>query len=120
MKMGILIIYKIKNYIKKIFLFYIMYLIPLVRTNRAIAASLLYPQHPIQAIAISEIFSVIGPFFNPKMYSKIMALTICMMYQPNFSHHFLDYYQNNQNIYYKTEICTSLLFISYYTLLYLS
>tara|TARA_B100001175_G_scaffold91860_1_gene77617 strand:- start:1944 stop:2303 length:360 start_codon:yes stop_codon:yes gene_type:complete len=111
MKMGILIIYKIKNYIKKFFLFYIMYLIPLVRTNRAIAASLLYPQHPIQAIAISEIFSLIAPFLNPKMYSKILALTICMMYQPNFSHFFIQNYQKTQNYYYQAEISSSLLFI---------
>ena len=56
-----------------------MYLIPLVRTNRAIAASLLYPQHPLQAIAASEIISVFGPVLNPKLCSKIVALTIAMM-----------------------------------------
>ena len=88
-----------------------MYLIPLVRANRAIAASLLYSENPLQAIAISEIISVFGPLLNPKMYTKIVALTITMMYNPNFSHFFIQNYQKTQNYYYEAEICTSLLFI---------
>tara|TARA_Y100000816_G_scaffold86176_1_gene59319 strand:- start:2586 stop:2876 length:291 start_codon:yes stop_codon:yes gene_type:complete len=88
-----------------------MYLIPLVRANRAIAASLLYPQHPVQAIAATEIISVFGPLLNPKMYTKIIALTIAMMYNPSFSHFFIQNYQKTQNYYYQAEICTSLLFI---------
>ena len=88
-----------------------MYLIPIVRANRAIAASLLYPQHPLQAIAATEVISVFGPFLNPKMYTKIMALTLAMMYNPNFSHFFIQNYQKTQNYYYQAEICTSLLFI---------
>lgn len=88
-----------------------MYLIPLIRANRAIAASLLYPQHPLQAIAATEIISVFGPLLNPKMYTKIVALTIAMMYNPNFSHFFIQNYQKTQNYYYQAEICTSLLFI---------
>lgn len=96
-----------------------MYLIPLVRTNRAIAASLLYPQHPLQAIAASEIISVFGPVLNPKLCSKIVALTIAMMYNPNFSHFFIKNYQKTQNYYYQAEICTSLLFILTLTLQYI-
>lgn len=88
-----------------------MYLIPIVRINRAVAATLLYPEHPIQAIAASETFSVFGPFINPNMYTKIMALTLCMMYYPNFSHLFIQNHQKNQNVYYQSEICISLLFI---------
>tara|TARA_B100001175_G_scaffold133186_1_gene113219 strand:- start:592 stop:891 length:300 start_codon:yes stop_codon:yes gene_type:complete len=88
-----------------------MYLVPIVRINRIVAATLLYPQHPIQAIAASEVISVVGPFLNLKMYTKIMALTLCIMYHPNFSHFFIINYQKNQNIYYQAEICTSLLFI---------
>tara|TARA_B100000945_G_C20196944_1_gene509556 strand:+ start:317 stop:613 length:297 start_codon:yes stop_codon:yes gene_type:complete len=88
-----------------------MNLIPYIRINRAISASLLYPQDPFKAIAASEIISVFGPLLNPKMYSKIMALTICMMCNPNFSYLFIENYQKNQALYYQTEICFSLLFI---------
>ena len=88
-----------------------MYIIPIVRANRAIAASLLFPDHPLQAIATSEIVSFIGPFLNPKMYTKIMALTLAMMYNPSFSSLFIENYQKTQNYYYQAEICTSLLFI---------
>tara|TARA_Y100000389_G_scaffold145067_1_gene143515 strand:+ start:7464 stop:7763 length:300 start_codon:yes stop_codon:yes gene_type:complete len=88
-----------------------MYLIPIVRVNRAIASALLYPQHPIQAIAGSEIISVFGPFLNPEMYTKIMALTLCIMYYPKYAHFFITNYQKNLNIYYQAEICSSLLFI---------
>lgn len=88
-----------------------MYLIPLVRANRAIATCLLYPQHPVQAIAASEIISVFGPLLDNKMYTKIIALTIAMMYNPNFSKFFIQNYQKTQNYYYQAEICSSLLFI---------
>lgn len=57
-----------------------MYLVPLIRTNRAIAASLIYPEHPIQAIEISEVISVFGPFFNPNMYNKIIGIMFAIMY----------------------------------------
>tara|TARA_B100000900_G_scaffold349111_1_gene315144 strand:- start:1666 stop:1965 length:300 start_codon:yes stop_codon:yes gene_type:complete len=88
-----------------------MYLIPIVRVNRAIAATLLYPQHPILNIATTEVISVFGPFLYPEMYTKIIALTLCIMYYPNYAYFFITNYQKNQNIYYQAEICTSLLFI---------
>ena len=88
-----------------------MYFLPIIRINRALAATLLYPKHPIHAIAASETISVFGPFLNPYMYTKIMALTLCMMYYPNFSHLFIQNHQKNQNVYYQSEICISLLFI---------
>jgi len=96
-----------------------MYYLPIIRVNRAITATLLYPQHPIQAIAASEIISVFGPFLNPDIYTHIMVLTISIMYYPNFSHFFITNYKKNRNIYYQAEICTSLLFnltflITYY------
>ena len=87
-----------------------MYLIPLVRTNRAIAASLIYPENPVLAVAASEIVSVIVPLLNPKKYSKIMAHIIALIYNPNFASSILESYQNSDIIYYKSEICFLLLF----------
>ena len=41
-----------------------MYLVPLIRANRAIAASLIFPENPLPAIAASEVISVIGPILK--------------------------------------------------------
>ena len=88
-----------------------MYLVPLIRTNRAIAASLIYPEHPIQAIAISAIVSVLGPFFNPNMYNKIIGLMFAIMYMPNYSNYFLNYYYKQNLLHDQAEICCLLLFV---------
>ncbi len=88
-----------------------MYLTPLIRTNRAIAASLLYPDHPIQAIAISEFASVIIPILNPKLFPRILGTIIAMMYQPNFAYYYIKKYQEINTIYNQAEICSLLLFV---------
>ena len=88
-----------------------MYLTPLIRTNRAIAASLLYPDHPIQAIAISELSSVIIPILNPKLFPRILGTIIAMMYQPNFAYYYIKKYHEINTIYNQAEICSLLLFV---------
>lgn len=88
-----------------------MYLVPLIRTNRAIAVSLIYPEHPIQAIAISETISVLGPFFNPNMYNKIIGIMFAIMYMPNYSSYFLNYYYKQNLLHDQAEICTIILFV---------
>lgn len=88
-----------------------MKLIPLIRTNRAVAACLIYPQHPLAAIAISETVSCIGPIFNPKMFSKIIALTIVMLYAPRFTNFYIQKYSQITLQYQQAEICCLLLFI---------
>jgi hypothetical protein len=88
-----------------------MYLVPLIRTNRAIAASLIYPEHPIQAIAISETISVLGPFFNPNMYNKIIGIMFAIMYMPNYSSYFLNYYYKQNLLHDQAEISCLLLFV---------
>ena len=88
-----------------------MYIKPLLRVNRAISASLLFPEHYLQAIATSEIVSVIVPFLNPELYSKILALSIILMYNPSFVWFYI---KNNENIerkYYDAELCFSFFFI---------
>jgi len=88
-----------------------MYLTPLIRTNRAIATCLLYPDHPIQAIAISEFSSIIIPILNPKLFPRILATLIAMMYQPNFAHYYIKKYHELNTIHNQAEICTLLLFV---------
>ena len=90
-----------------------MYIKPLLRVNRAISASLLFPEHYLQAIATSEIISVISPFLNPELYSKILALTIILMYNPTSTFVWF-YIKNNENIerkYYDAELYLSFFLI---------
>lgn len=88
-----------------------MYLTPLIRANRAIAASFIYPDHPIQAIAISEISSVIIPALNPELFPRVLGTMIAIMYQPNFAHYYIKSYHKLNNIHNEAEICTLLLFV---------
>ena len=96
-----------------------MYILPLVRTNRAIAASLLYPENPVQAIAISEIISVFVPLLNTRIYTKMLGITIAMMYNPTFAEFFIENLEKCEIIYYQGEICTSLLFILFLAVQYI-
>ena len=88
-----------------------MYLIPLIRVNRALASVFLYPEHPVQAIAASEIVSVFGPFLNPKIYSRIITATVMLMYVPQHGHYILNYFLKDNKKYYQAEICLLLLFL---------
>mgnify|MGYP001226430614 CR=1 FL=1 len=88
-----------------------MNLTPLIRSNRAIAACLIYPSHPIQAIAISELSSVIIPILNPKLFLRILGTTIAIMYQPYFAHYYIKSYHKLNNMHNEAEICSLLLFV---------
>jgi len=88
-----------------------MNLTPLIRSNRAIAACLIYPSHPIQAIAISEVSSVIIPILNPKLFPRILGTTIAIMYQPYFAHYYIKKYHEINTYHNQAEICTLLLFV---------
>ena len=94
-----------------------MYLIPYIRTCRAISSCLLIPDNPILAITISETISTIFPLFNPKLFPKIICITMAIMYNPTFAKYYIDNYININNIYKQTEICSLLLFIITYYLI---
>lgn len=83
----------------------------LIRTNRAISSILIYPQHPICAIATSEIISVLGPFCTPIIYKKILTLTVAILYCPNLANYILTKHYEQSKIYNQGEICCLLLFI---------
>jgi len=89
-----------------------MLLIPLVRSSRAVSACLIYPEHPIQAIAISEFASVIGPMLNPDLFTKILGTIYALMFNPTFAHYFIKTYHDLNTIHNQAEICTTLLFIA--------
>ena len=93
-----------------------MYLPSLIRANRAIVASLIYPEHPIQAIAVSEVASVLIPLLNPDLFPKILATTIAIMYNPLFANHLIKAYHQEYTNHNQAEICCLLLFILTYTI----
>ena len=90
-----------------------MLLIPLIRYGRAISACLIYPEHPVQAIAVIEIVSVIGPLLNPKLLPKIIGSIYAIMYNPSFAIYFIKIYHDVNTIYNQAEVCSTLLFIIY-------
>lgn len=95
-----------------------MYLVPLIRANRAIAASLIFPENPLQAIAVSEVISVIGPILKPDLFPRILGTIMAMMYQPYFANYYIQKYHELNNLHNQAEICSLLLFISVLSLDY--
>ena len=88
-----------------------MFMVPFLRINRAIAASLINPNHILESIAVSEAISVLGPMFNPKFYAKIIALSIVVVYKPSFIDVIIKKHNDENLLYYQAELCTLLLFI---------
>ena len=94
-----------------------MYVYPLIRANRAVISCLMMPNHPIQAIAISETLSVILPFFNSKNYPKFLSLYMTLSYASYYSSDIIKIYFNETTIYNKIEL-TGLLSLAGYLLFY--
>ena len=84
-----------------------MYLIPLLRLNKAISTAL--PIHPIQAIAAAELITVLGPFNSSEMYKKIFTLFMTIIYAPQFVNYIINNYYNK--LYYQTQTYFLLFFI---------
>lgn len=90
-----------------------MYLIPLVRTSRAICTCLIFQKHPVECIAVSEILSYVIPFINyPNFQLNIIGFTLYLWYAPEYTHQLMTIYFNQNKFYYNLEI---ILLISYIT-----
>ena len=57
-----------------------LHLIPLIRTTRAISACTLFPNHPIIAIATSEVISYTIPFINNSSLYAFNNMILFMFY----------------------------------------
>jgi hypothetical protein len=88
-----------------------MYLIPLIRLNRAIASTIILPDEPIKAIAISEIISAIEPILN---FKEFMVYTVAIMYRPEYSSEIIKIYEKRKLVYKEAEIYCLLVFLSYF------
>ncbi len=91
-----------------------MYLTPLIRSSRAISACLIYPNHPVTAIAISETISVLGPLLNPQHLSKIIATTMAIIYAPSYAYYYIKQINKVATIYNNIEIICLWVFILYF------
>ena len=92
-----------------------MYIIPAIRTTRALSACTLLPNNPLLAIATSEILSVVCPFIkNSTMNSDILVFMFYFFYNNEYALTFIEEYKNKDIIYYNYELLTSLLFLLFY------
>ncbi len=83
----------------------------LLRMNRAMILTSLFPENQVGAIAGSEIISVIGSYINPKTGSDALGFAFAILYTPDYSSYFLDLYTKKNLIYLQTEILVTFLFI---------
>lgn len=90
-----------------------MFLIPFIRTGRAISACLICPNNPISAIAISETISVVGPLLNSQTYTKLLGIFIAMAYNPTYANFYLKYYLKTEKVYHITELLFLILYCSF-------
>ena len=88
-----------------------MYLSPLIRFNRAISSTLILPDHPIKAIAISEVVSILIPILNTTYYARTIGHIMAFLYNPSFISSILENYEKPFKIYYQLEL---FLFIIFY------
>ena len=86
-------------------------LYPFIRLNRAIASCIIFPDHPIKAIAISESMSVILPLLNPKNFLNILSFLLTLSYCPDYAGYIFEIYNKQFIKYNQAEICLLLLFI---------
>ena len=94
-----------------------MYLIPLVRTSRAVAACTLIPNTPILAVSASEIISYTFPFINNSPIFAIdhmILFLIYYFYNNEETLQIMDQYKNKNKEYYKIESFSIILYLSIY------
>ena len=94
-----------------------MYLIPLVRTSRAIAACTLIPDNPLLAITSSEIISYVIPFINnsPLYAFNNMVLFLFFYINDNKSGvNMINQFKNKYILNYRLESVSILIYLIIY------
>lgn len=99
-----------------------MYLIPAIRTSRAIAACTLFPLHPIEAVAASESISLVLPFVNNSYMATDIFIFMFYFFNDNEqSLQLIEQFKQKDILYYQSEMCCLLLYLlSYFTKNYLT
>ena len=94
-----------------------MYLIPLVRTSRAIAACTLIPDDPLLAITSSEIISYVIPFINNSPLYALNNMVLFIFYYINDNKsavNIIDQFKNKYILNYRLENVSILIYLIIY------
>jgi len=94
-----------------------MYLIPFIRTNRAIAACTLMPDDPLLAITLSETISYMVPFITNFRLKSFDNMVLFLFYYLNFNEtaiEIMDKFKNKYIFYYKLENISILIYLIIY------
>ena len=84
-----------------------MYLIPLIRSSRALTSALLYSENPLLAVTLSETLSTLIPYINFKLKHPMLVFRLISSYD-NFMYMM---YLEDKEKYYKIELLCLLLLI---------
>lgn len=96
-----------------------MYLIPIIRTGRAISACCLFPEYPIYAISASEILSYSIPFIrNSKTDTDIIIFTLLYFFKNEYAQQLIQQFKKRDLLFYQIELYSIILFLIYYIVLY--
>ena len=92
-----------------------MYIIPLIRTSRALTACTLMPYNPLLALSLSETSSYIIPFINNSNSSNdILFFTYYLFNYKNSALYFINKYKNKYILNYKIELFLLSIYLIYY------
>lgn len=94
-----------------------MYLIPLIRSGRAVAACTLFPLQPVQSVAVSEVISLVLPFIkNSIMSSDILIFMFYFFNNTEQALQLIEEFKEKDLLYYQSEICCLLLYLLNFTI----
>jgi hypothetical protein len=86
-----------------------MYLVPLIRSSRALTSTILYPENPLLAVTLSETLSVVIPYINFELKHPMLVFRLISSYD-NFMYMM---YEEDKEKYYKIELlCLLVLMLS--------
>tara|TARA_Y100000992_G_scaffold241658_1_gene172544 strand:- start:11472 stop:11780 length:309 start_codon:yes stop_codon:yes gene_type:complete len=94
-----------------------MYLIPLVRTSRSVAACTILPDNPLLAIFISEMISYTLPFINNSPINSMNDMVLFLFYYITDNESSIDIINRFKNKYilnYKLESISILTYLIIY------
>ena len=94
-----------------------MYLIPVVRTCRAITACTILPDNPLLAITISEVISYTIPFINNSpiyAINNILLFIFYYFYYTESAIELMNNYEKKYIIQYNFESITILIYLFFY------
>ena len=98
-----------------------MYLIPLVRTGRCIAACTILPNNPLLAITTSEMISYTLPFINNSPLYSFNDMILFLLYYFNYNDSAIDLmnqFKNKNILNYKLESISILTYLIVYFLIF--